>query len=153
MMKNYETGKIYALKSNKTEDIYYGSTMQSLADRFMGHNRDYKCFKKGKGHYRASYELLKYDDCYIELYEFFPCKTRKELETREGEIISNNTCVNRYVAGRTKKKHYEDNREEILERGKQIVECECGSKITKYHLSRHRSSNKHQKYLSTKIIS
>ena len=43
--------------------------------------------------------------------EDYPCNSKKELDAREGEYQKNNDCVNKRVAGRTKKQHYEDNKE------------------------------------------
>jgi hypothetical protein len=36
-----------------------------------------------------------------------------ELDKREGEHIRNNNCINKYIAGRTMKEYYEDNKEKI----------------------------------------
>jgi len=104
-MPNYNNGKIYCLRSHQTNDVYYGSTTQKkLAVRKGGHKADYKRWVAGKGHYKTSFELVKYDDCYIELVELYPCKCKGELERREGEIIRYNECINKsYCCGRTKK--------------------------------------------------
>ena len=43
-MVNYQNGKIYVLRSHKTDDIYIGSTTQSLYKRFYEHKKRYKNF-------------------------------------------------------------------------------------------------------------
>ena len=42
------------------------------------------------------------------MIEYYPCGTRTELERREGKHIKNNTCVNKCVAGRTRKESFLD---------------------------------------------
>lgn len=62
---------------------------------------------------------MKYDDVCIELIEEFPCNSKVELLKREGEIIKQTpNCVNRCVAGRTKKEWDEANREHVRQYSK-----------------------------------
>lgn len=103
----YANGKIYCLRSHQTDDIYIGSTIQPLYKRLWKHKGD----KKN--------ELANYHDVYIELIEPYPCKNKMELNRKEGEHIRANDCVNKIIAGRTKKEYYDDNRNEILEQKKQ----------------------------------
>ncbi len=63
---------------------------------------------------------MQFADAYIELIEMFPCANKFELHRREGEIIRERVCVNRYVPCRPdeenkeiKKQYYEDNKEKI----------------------------------------
>ena len=117
-MPDYQQGKVYAIKSNKTNDIYIGSTADILEKRFNRHNNDFNQYKKGNSNFCCSYKLLEiYDDCYIELIELFPCNSRKELERREGEIQRQykNIIVNKYIAGRTDNEYYRDNAEKNKE--------------------------------------
>jgi len=115
-MPNYNNGKIYCLRSHQTDDVYYGSTTQKkLAVRKGGHRSNYKRWLNGKGNYVTSFELVKYDDCYIELVELYPCTCKGELDRREGEIIRDNECVNKIIAGRTRKEYRIDNVEKIKE--------------------------------------
>ena len=115
-MPNYENGKIYCLRSHQTDDVYYGSTTQKLAVRKGGHKGSYKRWVAGKGKYMTSFELLKYDDCYIELVELYPCKCREELGRREGEIIRDNECINKNITGRTAKEWRLVNADKIKEK-------------------------------------
>jgi len=95
-MPNYQNGKIYCIRSHQTDDIYIGSTIKKLSSR-MTHHRHH--FKK-KHNYITSYELMKYEDDYIELLEAFPCNNVEELRKKEGEYIRNTNCVNKQIAGR-----------------------------------------------------
>lgn len=95
-------GHIYVLKSNNTPLVYIGSTTQTLKHRLLNHKGDYKGYLKKERHYKSSYEIVKYDNCYIELLETIDFKDRKELNRKEGEYILNNkNCCNCLIAGRT----------------------------------------------------
>ncbi len=122
-MVNYGNGKIYIIRSHQTDDVYYGSTTKEyLSQRIDKHRSSYKRWKNGKHHYVTAYEILKYDDAYIELVELYPCNSRDELTSREGSYIRNNDCVNKVVPGRTEKEFREDNREYVKEREKKYRE-------------------------------
>lgn len=114
-MPNYQNGKIYTIRSHQTEDIYIGSTVQPLTKRLSDHKKDYKRYKNDKYGYTSSYEIIQYEDAYIELYESYPCNNREELLRREGELIRELDCVNKVITGRTKKEYVEENKEKITE--------------------------------------
>lgn len=111
-MPNYQNGKIYAIKSNETEDVYIGSTCETLNTRLIKHKSAYKTGKRCG----TIVQILKYSDAYIELIEAFPCETKRELLNKEGETIRNTSnCVNTQIQGRTKKQWDEDNKEHCKE--------------------------------------
>jgi hypothetical protein len=84
----YENGKIYTIRSNQSDKYYIGSTCSPLNKRLYEHKRSYKRYLDGKLKMKtASYEIVKFDDAYIELLELFPCQTKIELIKREGELI------------------------------------------------------------------
>jgi len=115
-MVNYKNGKIYALRSHQTEQVYVGSTTQSLAKRKGQHRNNYKDYLKGKYPFISSFELCQYDDMYIELIEEYPCDNKAQLERKEGQWIRKmKICCNKHIAGRTKKEYYEDNKEKRKE--------------------------------------
>ena len=124
-MPDYSQGKIYTIRSYLTDDVYYGSTCQKLSDRLSGHKLSYKRWLKNKVlNNISSYRIFEKDiDAYIELVELYPCNSKIELHKKEGEIIRQNTCVNKCIAGRTvkeyQKQHYENNKEQRLENQKQ----------------------------------
>ena len=120
-MPNYADGKIYALRSFQTDDIYIGSTIQSLTSRMWKHQNDFKRWKDGKFCYMTSYEILKYDDCYIELICECPCETKEQLNKKEGETIRAMNCVNKVIPCRTDREYYQDNREHLLEQKREYA--------------------------------
>jgi len=114
--KSYQNGQIYAIRSYQTDMIYIGSTCTLLSKRLYHHKIEYMLQRK----YYSSFEILKYDDAYIELLEDYPCKSKKELERREGQLIRENRelCVNCQMVGRTKKQWREDNSATIKQKKK-----------------------------------
>jgi hypothetical protein len=118
-MPDYKQGKIYCIRSHQTENIYIGSTTQTLAQRLGKHRSCYKNHNDEKYHYVSSFELLKYDDHYIELIELFPCSCKAELHKREGELIRENDCVNKCIPGRTQREYRDNNKQKYKEQGKQ----------------------------------
>ena len=95
----YSAGKIYTIRSFQTDKFYIGSTIQPLHKRLRGHRYSFETQTRET----TSYEIIKYDDNYIELLEEYPCENKNQLNKREGELIRLhiNSCVNRYIAGRT----------------------------------------------------
>jgi predicted GIY-YIG superfamily endonuclease len=157
---DYKNGKIYVIRSSKTDRIYIGSTTQQLFKRFYEH--------KTKSHSKQLKELMEqYDDFYIELMELCPCNTRSELLKRENELIRENKelCIN--IIGNSRNiatKHYlkkngdlishtydngEYNRIYYLKHKDKLTEkikCDCGSFYSKACKFNHFKCQKHQNY-------
>jgi len=187
-MPDYSKGKIYCLRSHQTDDVYIGSTVESLSNRKGKHTSKYKSFLNEKYHYITAFEIVKYDDCYIELIENYPCENKEQLTKKEGEYIRNMKCVNKLIAGRTRKEYRKDNKEKIKEyrennkerdkkRAKEYREnnkerekerkkkyreenkekikekiiCECGCKVNKYQLVKHKRTEKHKEFLKNGV--
>lgn len=118
-MPDYSQGKIYCIRSHQTDKIYIGSTCQPLSKRLSDHRTTYKKYKKGKHNYMSSYDILQFEDYYIELLREYPCKCKAKLEKKEGKyirkFIKKGICVNKRVAGRTRKEYnkqyYENNKD------------------------------------------
>jgi len=123
MPVNYQLGKVYSIRSYLTDDVYYGSTCETLAKRLYGHRRQYARYQKGtlKARY-SSFKLIEQPDHYIELVENCPCNDRGELHRREGQIIRANPCVNKRIEGRTDAEYRNDNVERIKQQKKQYNE-------------------------------
>ena len=139
--ERYQRGKIYCLRSHQTDLVYIGSTVQGLAERVGGHRCHYKKWLKGACSYMTSVEIIKYDDHYIELVENYPCKTKAELERREGQVIrETENCCNRNIVGRTNSEYYQDNKEKVAERHAKYRQ-ENKEKITK-QMAKYRQANK-----------
>lgn len=163
----YLNGKIYKIVSNYTDDVYIGSTVDTLSSRLSKHKYDFKRHMDGKTKYITSFELLKYTEYRIELVELYPCSNKKALESREGYYIENTpNVVNKQVNGRTKKEtnkaYYEINKEKVNEKHKQYyqsnkdklskhaseqIPCECGINVSRRNISTHRKTKNHTKLM------
>ena len=80
---------IYTIRSNNTDKFYIGSTYQPLSKRFYDHKRNYKKYS-GTNEYCSSFEILKFDDAYIEILEDCSGMNRSLLFKREAELIKEN---------------------------------------------------------------
>ena len=152
-MPDYSKGKIYKITNNVNDELYIGSTIKSLNQRFSNHKSNYKMFLNGSYHNISCFKLFsKYgtDNCFIELIELYPCENKNELGKQEGSHIKKNlnNIVNRCVAGRTQKQYKIDNADKL----KQKINCDCGSKYSYCKKSRHLKTKKHQTYLEHQTI-
>jgi len=116
-MPDYSSGKIYMVYpkvDNVDEgDVYYGSTIDTLARRMVNHRSSNKCSSK------ILFDKYGVENCFIELVEEYPCETKQQLNRKEGEYIRNHKCVNKAIAGRTFKEYRTENRDKLLEKQKQ----------------------------------
>jgi hypothetical protein len=165
-MPDYQNGKIYKLWSPEGDDIYIGSTTETLCRRKVGHKTAYNMGKN----LTSKILFEKYTDVRIELIEEFPCDKKCKLLAREGHYIRTIDCVNKIVPDRTKqeydkeyrKEYYKTNKEQIKEHSKKYREnnsnhvkeqqsekitCECGCETTRSHIARHKKSNRHIKLM------
>ena len=110
-----QTGYIYSIRSYQTELIYIGSTFGTLRQRLFQHKRDFKKFNLQKSRYVSSYEIVKYDDAYVELVETYENVNKMELHRFEGEHIRKIKCVNKQISGKTRKEYYINNKDKIKE--------------------------------------
>ena len=118
-ISSYETGKIYKLVNDETDHEYYGSTIQTLKERYNDHKRGYRRYLNGKCEYMSSYEIVKYLSYKIILVENFPCKSKYELEVRERYYIENFKCVNKTIPTRSDKEWRDQNKDILKEKSKQ----------------------------------
>lgn len=119
--ERYKGGKIYKIVSDLTDDVYVGSTIQSLSERFSDEKSDYNRYLRGTlDHHRDVIKLFEQDpNCRIQLIEDFPCDNKSQLREREGYWMkATPNCINFRIAGRSKKQWYLDNEEKVSRRKK-----------------------------------
>lgn len=165
---DYKNGKIYGIYSYQTDKVYIGSTCSRLCKRLYQHRADYNRFNNGKYRFVSSFDILQYDDHYIELVEEFPCENSMQLRKREGEIIrSTENCINKYVAGRDQKCIHDRQRSRCKDCGGgsicmhdkerprckdcggvsvQKIKCGCGAEIQKQYMKKHKETKKHLRW-------
>ena len=163
-------GKIYRIINYDLKLVYYGSTTQSLYNRFAQH----KCRQEGSIKQLFQSNILPS----IQLVQKFPCDNRYELQTLEREYIEGHedemyTCVNKKIPTRSRKeyyqtyhkeflikhrKYYHENSVALLQKKKikykkicdtllEPVLCPCGRYTSKQHMLRHQRSNLHKQSL------
>ena len=166
-MPDYSKGKIYKILNTIDDEIYVGSTIETLSMRMAKHRSKVNV----KPHYKLYEHMNKLgvDNFYIELIENFPCNDIYELRAREGHFIREIGTLNKRIAGRTdkeynkeyKEKHKEAHKEYMKtynedhkERIKQYKEtnkeyineqitCDiCGCQVCRNNMSRHQKTNK-----------
>ena len=153
------------------ENIYIGHTT-NMVQRKNNHksicnnpnSKDYN-FKK----YQYIRENGGWEGWRMILIEKYPCNDVNEAKARERYWIKElKTKLNIYEPCRTKKQYREDNKEKIAEKKKeynqdnkvqiaekrgQKITCECGSKVRKADIARHRKTIKHQEWLKNNNLS
>ena len=144
------TGYIYKLVSNFTDNIYIGSTTKKyLSERLASHKYDYNKWIKNKINYISSFELFKLGDVIIECLEIIKYDDKQTLWMAEGKWQKQLKCINLVICGRTRKEHSKDKSIQLAKKCKEwrninpIINCECGCQVSKSNISRHLNSKKH----------
>ena len=155
--KDHSKGKIYCIRNTINDDIYIGSTCQSLSQRMAQHRLDKR---RERNQNRSIYKMMnEVDDdnvFYIELIEDYPCANTYQLRKREGELIREmNPKLNMKVECRTpkeyqatyreyyneyKKEYYKENKEYLNECNKKNYEK--NKKEINEHRKIYRENNK-----------
>ncbi len=118
MSQDFSKGKIYKITNDYNDEVYVGSTCNTLVKRFNQHK------SHSKEEIRIQYPLYKlmaeigFDRFRIELIEAYPCDDKYQLRQREGKYIREISTSNQFIAGRTGKEYREDNKNKIIERVK-----------------------------------
>ena len=113
MKVDYSQGKIYKITNNYNNDVYIGSTCDSLCKRFSYHKTHSK-IEKNKN--RPIYKLMNeigHDRFRIQLIIDFPCEDKYQLRQKEGEYIRNEGTLNMVIAGRKIHKYQQDNKDYV----------------------------------------
>ena len=125
-MSDYTKAKLYKISNDYIDDIYVGSTCDTLVKRFSYHKSDSK--RESRKHYPL-YTLMNeigFERFRIQLIEDYPCEDKYQLTQREGYWIRTTGSLNTRVEGRTlqesKKAHNEKNKIAIAEYKKEYHE-------------------------------
>ena len=131
-MVDYSKAKIYQILNDTDDDVYVGSTCQSLSMRMVGHKRSMKYEPSKKYPLYQKMNKIGAHHFYIELIEETPCENKEQLRAVEGEYIRSIGTLNLKIAARTQKRNYEDNKDRILEDRKSYRENHK-EELTQYH--------------------
>jgi group I intron endonuclease len=176
MSQEFKNAKIYKITNDYNDEVYVGSTCNTLIKRFSHH----KCSAR-KFNARALYKLMNEigeTRFRIELIEHYPCEDKYQLRQREGYFIREMGTLNMQIAGRTKQTYIEEHSEmykniktkyrennkdktkeyyikikdKVKEKNMQVIACECGCNITLCNKQRHEKSKKHIKLMESLSI-
>lgn len=142
-MIDYSKGKVYAIRCNKTNLQYIGSTVLDLEERLKRHMTNYAQFLKGNYSYCWANKILEGGDFGIVLLEAYPCKSKKELTMREGHYQRTTECIN--------------HRKEIVFRNtdplwyKHRVTCGCGKQYNYSNKNMHERTQHHRDWVASVI--
>ena len=149
--------RIYKLTSPHTDRVYVGSTVQTLNRRLHEHRSDYNLYQDC-----SSCELLKLGeyDVKIELLEEIEIEHTRELKRKRCEQkwidCTENICnIRRAEPARRNRKEYmkeyrQKNKERLKELASEKITCDCGSVITRNHISAHKKSKTHRELMASK---
>ena len=101
----------------------------------------------------TSKQIIDLGDAFILLVELYPCNSKDELNRREGEFILNNECINKRVAGNTKKEYYTQNKDIIIKKSKEYYQ-QIKEQYKLYYLNNAEELKKksRERYQKSKII-
>jgi group I intron endonuclease len=144
-MCDYSTSKIYKIICNDTNEVYVGSTIESLQRRLSRHVSD----AKHKTRLCTSSEIINRGNFRIELIEDFPCENKHQLLHRERFYIEHLNCVNKCIPITTcaeKQEAIKRNHDKWnpIMASLPPIQCECGSTYTYKHKTRHEAGIPHR---------
>jgi predicted GIY-YIG superfamily endonuclease len=158
-MDKYDNSVIYMIKckDENIKDCYVGSTTN-----FKKRKRQHKCScnnPNDKGYNYKVYKFIRehggFDNWDFEIIVQQKCNDKQELYKIERWFIElYETTLNQSVPGKFiredhkqyNKQYRKDNKEELNEKRKIKITCECGSTVRKYDIMRHKKSIKHINY-------
>lgn len=165
---DYSKTIIYKLccKNPEIKDIYVGHTTD-FRRRKCQHK--YCCSNENTTKYDYNvYKFIRdngnWDNWDMIMIEEHSCQNKLEAERKEREYIENlNATLNQVIPSRTRgeyqrtekmiewhKKHYDENKEQILKKMSEQIKCECGLTYTHGHQARHKRTNKHLEAMKLK---
>jgi len=162
-MIDYKKGKIYKIVNDLNDEIYVGSTVNTLSQRMAHHKYDFERYPD-----RKIYKFIRdiggdWSHCKIILIEDYPCERKEQLLQREQyyKKIATLNNYNCFGFDKKRKKKYnkeyrEANKDKIKEykekyyesnKGAKINICICGKEYTKWNKSQHEKTKYHKKYI------
>jgi len=125
-MNKYQNGKIYKIHCNITNEIYIGSTYDTLEERLRKH----LCFEDC-----ISREIINRGQYKIELIKDYPCNNKEELLWEERRHLENNICINKIK--RPIITEEEDKQRRHIYRTTRVNCPICNLELSRLSLSRH----------------
>ena len=121
MSQDYKKAKIYKITNDYNDEIYIGSTCDTLGRRFSVHKCD---SRRERNKNRPLYKLMNdigSERFRIQLICNYPCDDKYQLRQKEGEYIRNTGHLNKNIAGRTDKEYEQETKEHKREYKKEYI--------------------------------
>ena len=118
MSQNFNKAKIYKITNDYNDDVYIGSTCNTLVKRFNAHKRAAKHEKRNNTPLYRLINEIGFNRFRIELIEDFPCSDKYQLIQKESKYIREIGTLNKRIEDRDLKEYYQDNKEKIIEKSK-----------------------------------
>ena len=119
MNRDFSKGKIYKIANDFNDEIYIGSTCDTIVKRFSIHKVAINMPEKQD---RPLYKMMREigtDRFVIYLIEDFPCNNKYELERQEGFWQKHyKSSLNMKIAGQTKKEYRKEHRDKMVDYSK-----------------------------------
>jgi hypothetical protein len=115
MKVDYSKGKIYKITNDYNDDIYIGSTCDTLVKRFSKHRADRNSEEKKHRNIYVLMNDIGFERFRIQLLEEYPCDDKYQLRQKEGEYIRQMGTLNMQIEGRTVKEWRQENKDKIKE--------------------------------------
>jgi group I intron endonuclease len=163
MKVDYSKGKIYKITNDFNDDVYIGSTCDTLVKRFSHHKT---CMNSERDKSRRIYKLMNeigFERFRIQLIEEYPCDDKYQLTQKESEYIRTIGTLNVKINDRKPKEWEQDNKEKrytqrvewrknnpdkVKEQkqkwGSTRIQCECGCEARKDSMHKHIQTKKHK---------
>ena len=152
-MPEYLNGKIYTIRSYKSDLIFYGAPTTALArclasykDKYRKHTVEPPLQKP-----QAVFELIQFDDVYIELVEAFPCTCSDALKKRVLELVREHPdSLNTKQIKKNVKVEIKEVRVQINHGEQRDVhhKCLCGGQYRIHQRARHYKTKIHTDYVA-----
>lgn len=139
MTQNFSQGKIYKITNDFNDDVYVGSTCDTLAKRFSSHKSSLNCKSKKDRPLYVLMDNIGTDRFRIELIEHYPCQDKYQLRQREGYFIREIGTLNKLVAGRDPQQNYDEEMKAIQKtRTDKYLSSEKGKNTVKKYQEEHK---------------
>ena len=166
MENKYSRGKVYKVVNNVDDEIYVGSTVLTLSKRLDAHRQGSKVpARQNIALYKKMIEIGQHHFS-IYLLVDCPCDSREQLLRKEREYVELlKPTLNMTMPGRSDqegmklyyqknkdelkaraKEYHENNKDYILQRNNQKMQCTCGHTYTHGNKSTHLKTAYHKKH-------
>jgi len=151
MVIDYKKEKVYKIVNDINDDVYVGSTVNTLSQRMAHHKYDFEKYPD-----RKIYKFIRdiggdWSHCKIILIEDYPCERKEQLLQREQYYKKIATLNNYNCFGLDKKrfkKYKKKYMDEYYESNKAKVNiCPCGKEYTYFNKSSHEKTKHHKDFI------